>query len=81
MTFCLWATTSEARCRGSFVNAGLLVVCACRYANETAELISKLLEEIVLELAAVKNSDMALHLAVAMLQVRMEQALRHCDFL
>lgn len=46
-----------------------------RYANETAELISKLLEEIVLELAAVKNSDMALHLAVAMLQVRGEQGL------
>ena len=46
-----------------------------RYANETAELISKLLEEIVLELAAVKNSDMALHLAVAMLQVLREQGL------
>jgi hypothetical protein len=41
-----------------------------RYANETAELISKLLEEIVVELAAVKSCDMALHLAVAMLQVR-----------
>jgi hypothetical protein len=40
-----------------------------RYANETAELISKLLEEFVLELATVKNSDMAMHLAVAMLQV------------
>jgi hypothetical protein len=38
--------------------------------NETAELITKLLEEIVLDLAVVKNVDMALHLAVAMLQVR-----------
>jgi acyl CoA:acetate/3-ketoacid CoA transferase alpha subunit len=38
--------------------------------NETAELITKLLEEIVLDLAAVKNADMALHLALAMLQVR-----------
>ncbi len=40
-----------------------------RYANETAELISKLLEEVVVELAAVKNAEMALHLAAAMLQV------------
>lgn len=37
--------------------------------NETAELISKLLEEIMMDLAAVKNADMALHLAVAILQV------------
>jgi len=38
------------------------------YANETAELISKLLEEVVLDLAQVKNAEMALTLAVAMLQ-------------
>ncbi len=48
----------------------ILIVLSRRYVNETAELITKLLEEIVLDLAAAKNADMALHLAVAMLQVR-----------
>jgi hypothetical protein len=49
----------------------------CRYVNETAELITKLLEEIVLDLAAVKNADMALHLAVAMLQVTGKRCIIH----
>jgi hypothetical protein len=49
--------------------------------NETAELITKLLEEIVLDLAAVKNADMALHLALAMLQVRAKQRIIPCSYI
>ena len=66
MTSCSWATTSALSLgiKGEFS-----LIFESRYANETAELISKLLEEVVVELAAVKNAEMALHLAVAMLQV------------
>jgi hypothetical protein len=74
-TSCSWATTSACSLvstKGNFKGEFGLIF-ESRYANETAELISKLLEEVVVELAAVKNAEMALHLAVAMLQVGKEE--------
>ena len=59
--------------REIFLQGNIGLIFESRYANETAELISKLLEEVVVELAAVKNAEMALHLAVAMLQVGKEE--------
>jgi hypothetical protein len=71
MTSCSWATTSALSLG---IKGEISLIFESRYANETAELISKLLEEVVVELAAVKNAEMALHLAVAMLQVGKEES-------